>query len=280
MGVARTPSAASTSRHADVNGYPYSRQGTGRQLQPKQTNSNYGHYQTFDQVFSPEAPLTSPVHYSANPLSPGARSWDSAASSESGTSYDLICKRGVSVAFYTPTSSTHASPTALSDTSVQSHHFRAENQRYITQHQPDYPSDSSLTPPAVLRGLELPLKEAPLNGPRSYPAHNTDVITYQIEIASPPPPKTRTGVRCGPLSPDARENAGAVRDSGGSCIRCTIMRERCDTGIPCGRCSTVSERARSWKLPCSRKWLNDRGVHLLPGWPTRMMIVSYADFLQ
>jgi hypothetical protein len=265
MGVARHTSAASTSRHADVDNYPYSsRQGTGRQVLPKQTNSNHDHfYQTFNQVLSPGTLLTSPVLFSSYPVSPGARSWVSADSSESGTSCDLARKRGLSAVFYTPTSSSQGSPSALPDTSAQSQQFWTDHQRYVSQHQQDYPSDPSLTPPAALRGLGLPLTDPPLHDPRTYPSHNVDVINYQI--ASPPPQKTRPGVRWRPLSPDARENAGAVRDSGGSCIRCTIMRERCDTEVPCGRCVTVAERARSWKLPCSRKWLNERWIYLLPG---------------
>ena len=263
MGVVRHSSAASNTRHTDVDTYPYTgRPVTGRQLQPKQTSSSYGHYQTLNEILSPGMQLSSPVLLSSNPRSPGAFSWVSEASLETGTSNQLACKRGVSAPFYTPTSSTHASPSALPDTSSQSRNFWVENQRYAHQHQQEFSPDPSLSPPAALCGLGLPLKENSFTDPQTYPLHNIDVIAFHT--ASSPSRQTRPGVRWRPLSPDARENAGAVRESGGSCIRCFIMREKCDAEIPCSRCVAVSGRARSWKLPCTRQWLNERGDHLLP----------------
>lgn len=276
MGVVRHASAASNSRHADVDIYPYSaRSGAGRQLQPKHTSSSYGPLQIFNQSLSPGVNLSSPVLYSSSPLSPGAVSWASGDSSDTGTSYHLARKRGISAPFYTPTSSTQASPSALPDTSTQHRSFWTENQQHTRQNQQDFPPDPSLSPPVALRGLGLPLKEHSFTDPQAYPSHNVDVIHFHT--ASPPSRQTRPGVRWRPLSPDARENAGAVRESGGSCIRCFIMREKCDAETPCSRCVSVCGRARSWKLPCTRQWLDQRGDHLLPRMYTLRSDLLYAN---
>ena len=264
MGVVRRTSAASSSRHADVDNYPYSgRAGTGRQLQPKHFGAGYGLYQNLGQLTIPGAQSTSPVLYHPNVLSPGAASWASIDSSETGTSHHLARKRGLSAACYTPTSSTHASPSAFPDISSHSRQSWSEQQHYFNYHQHDLPSDPSLSPPAALRGLDLPLKEDPFAEHQAYPFHNAEAFTYPTTSSSPPS-RQRTGVRCGPLSLNARENAGAVRESGGSCIRCFIMREKCDAEIPCTRCKTVFGRARSWKLPCTRRWLDGRSEYFLP----------------
>lgn len=55
------------------------------------------------------------------------------------------------------------------------------------------------------------------------------------------------------------------------------MREKCDAEIPCTRCVTVSGRARSWKLPCTRQWLNERGEHLLPNVLTSQLEIKNVD---
>jgi hypothetical protein len=276
MGVVRHTSAASSSRHADVDKYPYSgRPGTARTLQPKHTGPSSGHFQNFDQLLSPGPLLTSPVLYTSNALSPGAASWASGDSSETGTSHQLARKRELSAAVYTPTSSAHASPSAVPDISSQSHHFWAEHQRYLDPYQQDFPPDPSLSPPAALSGLGLPLKESPFGSHQVYPLHNVEVLSYHT--TSPPSRQTRPGVRWRPLSLDARESAGAVRDNGGSCIRCFIMREKCDAEIPCNRCVTVSGRARSWKLPCTRQWLNERGDYLLPHILTSQLEIKNVD---
>jgi hypothetical protein len=279
MGVVRNTSAASSSRHADVDCYPYSaRPGTARYLQPKQTRLSYSHFQNFDQVLSPGTQLASPVLYNSSALSPGAVSWASVDSSEAGTSHYLARKRELSAAFYTPTSSTHASPSAVPDTSSQSHRFWTEHQHYINPYQQDLPPDPALSPPLALSGLGLPLKDIPFAGPQAYPFHNVEVLPYPTR--SPPARQPRPGVRWRPLSLDARESAGAVRESGGSCIRCFIMREKCDAEIPCSRCVTVSGRARSWKLPCTRQWLNERGEYLLPEVLTSQLeIKNVNDFI-
>ena len=264
MGVVRRTSAASSSRHADVDNYPYTgRPGTGRQLQPKHTGPGYGIYQTFGQLTSPGAQATSPVLYHPNALSPGAASWVSIDSSETGTSHHLARKRGLSAVCYTPTSSTHASPGAFPDISSHSRQTWSNPQHYSNYYQHDPPSDPSLSPPADLRGLGLPLQEEPFAEHQAYPFHNAGALTYPT-TPSPQPTRQRTGVRCGPLSVNARENAGAVRESGGSCIRCFTMREKCDAGTPCGRCKIIVRTARSWKMPCSRQWLNERSEYFLP----------------
>lgn len=53
----------------------------------------------------------------------------------------------------------------------------------------------------------------------------------------------------------------------GVCLRCFVMKKRCDMNNPCGSCVAVVSRMHLlWKLPCRRGWLKHSKAVPVPSW--------------
>ncbi|EXJ96361.1 hypothetical protein A1O1_01487 [Capronia coronata CBS 617.96] len=72
--------------------------------------------------------------------------------------------------------------------------------------------------------------------------------------------RDRGGVRTGPLSMEQRQHASDVRREG-ACLRCIIMKEKCDTRFPCNTCTSKERR----KIPkqCIRARFDWNGCKLM-----------------
>jgi hypothetical protein len=69
----------------------------------------------------------------------------------------------------------------------------------------------------------------------------------------------KIGRRRGPLRPDQRKQASAVRKAG-ACLRCKYLKKTCDIGTPCDGCQ--AHHARLWNVPCTRMNIRDLGFFM------------------
>ena len=69
----------------------------------------------------------------------------------------------------------------------------------------------------------------------------------------------KIGRRKGPLRPDQRMQAGAIRRMR-ACIRCKFLKKTCDQGTPCLGCQP--SHARLWTVPCVRVDIKDLGMFM------------------
>ncbi|KIX93813.1 uncharacterized protein Z520_10438 [Fonsecaea multimorphosa CBS 102226] len=70
---------------------------------------------------------------------------------------------------------------------------------------------------------------------------STPVLHVQDHRRSLPIRERGGGGRTGPLDPDQRQRTRDVRKRG-ACLRCAIMKEKCDLQSPCNNCSTKERR--------------------------------------
>ncbi|KIX00266.1 uncharacterized protein Z518_10405 [Rhinocladiella mackenziei CBS 650.93] len=120
-----------------------------------------------------------------------------------------------------------------------------ETQRYLRI--PQFISQRGPSPSSYQR---YPCSNEPWN---PYPFRHEDLSSNTVTTppsamdmdvhpsSSSPISRERGGGRTGPLSQTARQQASDVRRMG-ACLRCTIMREKCDLNVPCQTCSTKDRR--------------------------------------
>jgi hypothetical protein len=69
----------------------------------------------------------------------------------------------------------------------------------------------------------------------------------------------KIGRRRGPLRPEQRKQASAVRKTG-ACLRCKYLKKTCSVGTPCDGCQ--AHHARLWNVPCTRMDIKDLGFFM------------------
>ncbi|KAL2427402.1 hypothetical protein ABEF95_012796 [Exophiala dermatitidis] len=87
--------------------------------------------------------------------------------------------------------------------------------------------------------LPLPLADGRHDG--NTDTHAADAMDIFSEVTRSPTGRERPRGRTRPLSPEERKHAMNVRKEG-ACLRCTIMKEKCDTMFPCKTCLTKERR--------------------------------------